>query len=160
MFNTMWRNYGAWGLILASLLATTGCLSESESLYELEHIEPPHWPTSVRDLGDKIQVRLDQYPLGDDAARLQTAAELVDLIEWTPEIVGDTELGESEWNEIYARSEAIRKRLRAGEFMQPDVQSAIGKLVTSVYATAEHLDASRFVPPFVDAPPVVENAGE
>ena len=80
------------------LLLTTfslGCVAEKESLHEMDHELPPHWPVNMEDAAEKIEQRLSQIEVKESPET--TREELSDLIEWAPEIAADTDLPELEW---------------------------------------------------------------
>ena len=65
------------GLILT--FTQVGCVSESESLYEVDHVTPDHWPASLADAADKLRSRLS-------AIREQLARPGVDYAAVGPQI--------------------------------------------------------------------------
>lgn len=98
------------------LLLTTfslGCVAEKESLHEMDHELPPHWPVNMEDAAEKIEQRLSQIEVKESPET--TREELSDLIEWAPEIAADTDLPELEWIPIYELSETLRRHLSAGD---------------------------------------------
>lgn len=96
-----------------SLCLFIGCDGERETLHELDHENPPHWPSNMSDAADKIQYRV--AALLSDSSEAVVRKELEELISWTPEIAADTDLTESDWIPIYELSETLRKHLAAGD---------------------------------------------
>ncbi len=95
------------------LCIVIGCAEGKESLHELDHELPPHWPTSMSDAAAQIEERitLDSSSPYHSEAR----GELEDLVSWIPEIAADTDLTEADWLPIYELSETLRKHLAAGD---------------------------------------------
>ena len=103
--------------LFALLSIMCGCGSEQESLHEHDHEEPDHWPANMQEAADFIEVRVNQ--LSNDSVssldeRTLVETELAELIEWTPEVAGDTNLAEVDWVPLYELSESIRLRLQGG----------------------------------------------
>ena len=86
-----------------------GCSEDKESLHEIDHVVPAHWPKDMADAADKIRKRLSIVK--SDSSQKQARKELRDLIEWVPEIVADTDLAEKQWLPIHGLSEALRLHL-------------------------------------------------
>lgn len=86
-----------------------GCGTEQESLYELEHELPAHWPRDLTDASQKISQRMQM--LSSEPGDAQAATELRELVEWIPEIAADSELPEEHWLTIYDLCEAMRNHL-------------------------------------------------
>ncbi len=131
-------------LILTLLLtATFGCDQGKESLHDMDHFVPEHWPTDMRDAADKIGERLAIIQDSEQDAAIQATAqkELQDLVAWVPEIAADTDIGEAEWMPIYELSEEIRKQLKPGE---PAGEQQISKLsdLQQLLNTTHELPAS------------------
>jgi hypothetical protein len=126
-----------WVLICLSAI---GCGSEQEHLFEEEHERPAHWPSGPADAAQKIRERLDGYLTNpkDDQYREQ----LLDLVEWAPEIAAETDLAESDWNPIHGISEAIRQHLNQSDVTIGDVQQDFIRLA-ALLERAEQSDLNR-----------------
>lgn len=89
-----------WMLLLWSLSFSLACrtsnVDSSES--EEEHLHfPKHWPGTLQ----HAENRLLQLSEGKEPAEgLTPAAETRDLIRWLPELVADTDLDESKFNQV------------------------------------------------------------
>lgn len=111
-----------------------GCQNSKQSLYEeIDHDHPEHWPSDLADTASKIDQRLQR--IVQDSSDAQATAELKDLISWCPELAGDTDLTEQQWQPIFDLSEALRARITAGESLAK-LQPEISKL-SSILADAQ-----------------------
>lgn len=90
----------------------TGCMQSTEktSNFELDHVIAPHWPRDVEDLEEKLRSRIQVVEANSDPAIFQ---EIVDLIEWAPEIAADSYLPEEEWNTVNLKCEEVFGNLRS-----------------------------------------------
>jgi len=101
-----------WGIVILCLIAfSLGCVAEKESLHEMDHELPLHWPLNMEDAAQKIEQRLGLIENKESLEK--TREELSDLIEWTPEVAADTDLPEHEWVPIHELSETLRHHLSA-----------------------------------------------
>lgn len=96
-------------LVALACVATAGCHRASATDEDhLEHHVPPHKPQNLTSAIDEIERRFEvlahgrEVPIADRAAQLQ---ELVDIIRWLPEIAGDSDLPEEQWNVVDQVSE-------------------------------------------------------
>ncbi len=97
-------------ILLVSMFGL-GCVAEKESLHEMDHEQPAHWPLNMEDAAQKIEQRLGLIELKESP---ETAREeLSDLIEWAPEVAADTDLPELEWVPIHELSVTLRHHLSA-----------------------------------------------
>lgn len=141
-----------FALLLAPFLLL-GCASESKSLHEHDHEEPDHWPTNMAEAADSIKARMevlnsDQQLSAEDHAH--TSEELLDLVEWSPEIAADTALSEDRWMEIYDLSEALRLRWQSGHVDLAAVSRDLEKLATSLRTA--HTNVTPEVVPLLAVP--------
>ena len=129
-------------LVLVVLL--TGCGSEKESTHEHEHELPDHWPSNMAQAAEYIKIRvssLDSSSAANEKTRAKAIEELQDLVEWSPEIAGDTDLPEEDWNPIYETSEAIRKHMLAGDVEPTAFASDFEKLTGLLLEAHTKVDA-------------------
>ena len=113
---------------------STGCQNSKQSLYEeIDHDHPEHWPSDLADTAAKIDQRLQR--IVQDSSNAEATAELKDLISWCPELAGDTDLTEQQWQPIFDLSETLRARVSAGESLAK-LQPEISKL-SSILADAQ-----------------------
>lgn len=105
-------SFEQWWIAIFLLSALNlGCVAEKESLHEMDHEFPPHWPLSMEDAAQKIEQRLRLIDVKESLET--TREELSDLIEWSPEVAADTDLPELEWVPIHELSEILRRHLSA-----------------------------------------------
>ena len=118
-----------WLVAMFVLTATFnwGCVAEKESLHEMDHELPPHWPLNIEDAAQKIQQRLGLIEINESLET--TRKELTDLIEWAPEVAADTDLAELEWMPIYELSETLRHHLSAKDISLHDCRDDIEPLI-------------------------------
>ena len=111
--NSRWPAQLAVSVTTGCLLWISGCSSDPEqtTLFDHSHETPDHWPHSLGDMSVQIRERLEKLDADDESA----AAELVDLVSWTPEFAADTSMAEQEWDPIYEASESLRLRLEDSE---------------------------------------------
>ena len=115
--------------LLSSLviaIALVGCNHLKTTDESPEHTNPAHWPTSMLDAADKIDLRLENLNAADDIKNLRD--ELSDLVEWSPEIAADTDLDEADWEEIYGLSETLRGHLASVDVPVADYQQDFQRL--------------------------------
>ena len=118
-----------WWAALFVLTATfhLGCVAEKESLHEMDHELPPHWPLNMDDAAQKIRQKLDLIETKESLET--TREELLDLIEWSPEVAADTDLAELEWIPIYELSETLRHHLVAKDISLNDCRDDIERFI-------------------------------
>lgn len=102
-----------WVCLLSGLFTLSGCLQGRESLHEMDHVLPTHWPADLGDAADKLRqrLRLCQGEPGETEATTQAARELKEIVEWLPEIAADTDLPEEDWDAIYQQVQGLRNQL-------------------------------------------------
>ena len=137
-------------IVLAAVLLIAGCHTEKESLHELDHEVPPHWPSSIFDTAIKIQERLDalldgaadSVETGSADSEATIRSELLDLVTWAPEIAADTNLTEQQWIPIYEMSETIRKHLASDDVAISQIGEDFQKLDALLRDAHQILDGS------------------
>ena len=127
MLNQVFSIRSRWITLLFLGSLTLGCVAERDSLHEMDHELPPHWPQSMQDAAQKIEERLGAIQIkdGQDKAR----EELSDLIEWAPEVAADTDLQELDWVPIYKLSETLRHHLSAKDITLDDCRDDLERFV-------------------------------
>ncbi|WP_182865128.1 hypothetical protein [Stieleria mannarensis] len=102
-------------LLLAMTAIFGGCTSEDApkaSHFEHDHEVAPHWPAGLADAVAKIRHRLDDT--GSNAGEIQRQRDqLVDIVNWIPEIAADTDLSEQAWIPIDNAAASLTANLRA-----------------------------------------------
>jgi hypothetical protein len=137
MMNSNYSTIVCSSLLCLLIGCVQGCVQGRESLHEMDHTQPAHWPVDLRDAKEKLQAResIGRSTDSTPEARQQARQELLDIVRWMPEIAADTDMPESTWNKIYERSESIRKALQsnrsAGE-VGPDIESLCQLLEQSI----------------------------
>ncbi len=131
---TPYKIHGKFSLPVGlMLILLNGCGEEKDSLHELDHVVPAHWPAGLQDAANKIGERIAilDNPSAHSEAELHSASqELSELINWVPEIAADTDLGEQDWMPIYERSEVLRNQLGPGLVEIQKVQQQLIDLQT------------------------------
>jgi len=106
-------NYTAASCLLAALafVVAPGCHRASATDEDhLEHHVPPHKPQNLTSAIDQIERRFEALahdqtsPITDRAIQLK---ELVEIVRWLPEIAGDSDLPEEQWNVVDQVSEQL-----------------------------------------------------
>ena len=113
-------NRSLWGLMSCFLMGCflIGCQTEQrDSLHEMDHFVPAHWPSDLSDAVSKIDERLAKLTSDDanpsnDAETATARKELFDIVGWMPEIAADTYLEEAEWIPVYEASLELSKTLQ------------------------------------------------
>ncbi|AMV33063.1 hypothetical protein VN12_13140 [Pirellula sp. SH-Sr6A] len=105
-----------------------GCGGEKESLHELEHEIPAHWPADFQDAISKIEQRTEA--LKSTHRGTETRSELVEIVGWVPEIAGDTDLPEELWVPIYRTCETLRRHLEKSDVEIVAYQDDFDRLAT------------------------------
>jgi hypothetical protein len=137
----MTRFWLSYVLPTALLIALGGCGPSAEHADDhLEHHVPAHKPASLPEAIDDIERRFAQLtdvhssPHGE---RLTQCSELVDIVRWLPELAGDSDLPEQEWNIVDRISESLGPQLQRqlGLVMRgnnPDLESLSGEFAASL----------------------------
>ena len=103
-------------LLTVCLLTLTGCAKEQASLFEHDHAVPENWPNGLSDAVQKIKSQCespDNPPL--------SLEKFTQMVGWIPEVAAESELTESEWNEVQKQCEPIVKSLeREGKLSEPN----------------------------------------
>ena len=81
----------------------------------------------MEDAAQKIEQRLEL--IRSKATLESTRKELLDLIEWAPEVAADTDLDELEWVPVYELSETLRLHFRASDVSLDDCREDIARLI-------------------------------
>lgn len=106
-------NYATAACLLAALAlaAAPGCHRASATDEDhLEHHVPHHKPQNLAGAIDQIDRRFELLGLADGTQNAERAAqlkELVDIVRWLPEIAGDSDLPEEQWNVVDRASEKL-----------------------------------------------------
>ncbi len=117
-----------WATCLALFTTISlGCVAEKESLHETDHELPTHWPQNMEDAAQKIEQRLGQLEIKESLKA--TRGELLDLIEWAPEVAADTDLPELDWVPIFELSETLRRHLSASDISLNDCRDDIERFI-------------------------------
>jgi hypothetical protein len=66
----------------------------------LEHHVPPHKPPDLAAAIEQIDQRFAALQRRPDQGSAQQWQELLDIVRWLPEIAGDSDLPEAEWNVV------------------------------------------------------------
>lgn len=113
------RRVSIWWMV--AFLFAAGCGARSTTTAEEDHLEhhvPPHRPATFSAGLEAIRTRLTQVaagPQGPDAALWQQqTTELREILEWLPELAGDSDLRRPAWEQVHdvSRQMLIRYRTR------------------------------------------------
>jgi hypothetical protein len=105
-------------LVLAALvlIGSPGCHRVNATTDDhLEHHDPPHKPRNLAMAVDQIERRFEAIAHGPGICNSESAAplkELVDIVRWLPEIAGDSDLPEEQWNTVDQISEKLSPLLQ------------------------------------------------
>ncbi len=139
------------GTALCLLAVLSGCSPEEptskKTLFDEDHYVPPHWPSDINDLAEKIAIRVEALD-ASGADQADAIAELKDLIIWAPEIAAETDLTEEQWNPLYQQSESLRAKLKrsSGELPAGQVKE-IRDFHQEILQAIELLQAAETPPP-------------
>ena len=131
--------------LLALVVLFVGCGQELESTHEHSHEEPRHWPRDMAQAAASIGGRMKtlENPNISADTRARIIDELKDLVEWSPEIAGDTDLPESNWLPIYEISEQIRSHMQAGDVDPLVFESDFAKLTELLDKASKQMTSLR-----------------
>lgn len=121
-----------------AMLFLIGCVAEKESLHEMDHELPPHWPSCMYDAAAKIEERIKTIGQQDLPATIREETE--ELIEWAPEVAADTDLPEVDWVPIYELSETLRHHFSAKDVSLEDCRDDLVRFVTLLRQSQTKLD--------------------
>lgn len=110
------RKEHAWRVLVLVCFCISSLGCEGQNDHEEQSVEhshaghshdvAEHWPRDLLDLKFKLRGRMDKWRANDgDRGKLQE--QIVDLIQWTPEIAADTDLSESQWLPIYENTQEL-----------------------------------------------------
>jgi len=104
-----------YAVCLIGLIATAGvgCGTTAHDDH-LEHHVPEHKPHDLADAVDEMEKRwqaLESKWATNPGQSSEALSELIDIIRWLPELAGDSDLPESEWNEVNAISKNWQAKL-------------------------------------------------
>ncbi len=138
-------------LAIVTIIVVGGCGSgalqegERQASRQADHFVSAHWPTDLSDLVMKLSEALNRQQTG-----VAPDPELVDWIQWTSEIVADTDLTESEWNSIDQQVRRLTDQLRRErETWTTTTQDLLRRLLEQLKASEEILQSRRS--PFLPA---------
>ncbi len=129
-------------IAMLGLLALAGCGQGKASLHEDDHEMPAHWPNSLADAAEKIESHFQELQAHPSQALDGNTVfeQFRDLIEWAPNIAGDDDLSEQDWNPIYYSSEKIRTGL-SSSFDAAKLQPSVQELCTLLRQSHEKVIA-------------------
>ncbi len=130
----------AYGVLLGFVPAILGCGPSKESLFELDHVVPAHWPTDLGNAATQISERL--AVVKSDPSHAISRKELRDLVEWVPEIAADTEMTEQQWIPIQALSATLGSHLAANDIDVTDFEDDFSRLTQLLLAANSYLSQS------------------
>ncbi len=117
-------------LVLSLRFAATGRLCRWSAIHaRAGACGTCHWPTGLADAADKIEQRV--AAIEQPANATQARAELLEIIEWLPEVAADTPIREASWvpiHEACAKIESLLKDSTEIGNARGEIQSLCDKL--------------------------------
>ncbi|MEM6691925.1 MAG: hypothetical protein AAF664_21020 [Planctomycetota bacterium] len=110
------------------------------------HAVAGHWPRDLLDLKFKLLGRMNDWTASDgDREVLQS--QIIDLIQWTPEVAADTDLSEDDWVPIYESSQKMIQMMDGAEnvaevFESLQFEGEFNRLVGRLQEAAKSLPSS------------------
>ena len=103
--------------LVALLIQIAGCRTEHDDHEEESHF-PPHWPKSFLVAADRLE-QITTNPTGTPSLAENIEQELVDLIDWLPELLADSDINKEDFDKIdawaFPLSIEFKKSVRAGK---------------------------------------------
>ena len=103
--------------IVALLIQMAGCRTEHDDHEEESHF-PPHWPKSFLVAADRLE-QITTNPTGTPSLAENIEQELVDLIDWLPELLADSDISKEDFDKIdewaFPLSIEFKKSVQAGK---------------------------------------------
>jgi len=88
---------------------------EEDHNHEHDHVIVAHKPKNLRDAISKLTVWnsaiASALKKGDRDSAANTASELLDQIRWLPEVAGDSDMLEDDWNEVHLLAHRLDRQL-------------------------------------------------
>ena len=128
----------------------SGNADDHEDDHHAEHFVPPHKPANYAQAVEEIEHRAAHLTSHaghghDDEA--EEFHELVDIVEWLPELAADSDLNEADWGSARAAGQSIASELNSR--MKEDGSLTLDKLdesIQSSVATLQSLVAAAGIP--------------
>jgi len=128
---------------LCLLGSLSGCVrseADADDDHHLEHFVPHHKPANFADAVEDIEHRAEHlsdhagHGHDDEAHEFQ---ELLDVVNWIPELAADSDLNEADWNTANAAASSIvtelqQRRAADGSLSLQDLSAAIDTQVQSL----------------------------
>lgn len=147
-------------LVVLVSFASSGCSGPEAEEEDHEHHQiPAHRPRTLPAAAADIRARWVALPTLAEEARKVHRTELADILRWLPEIAGESDLAESEWNEVAAIAPelaAIEARLSPEGLLTGKDSARCGKLLDALDRLAPRAGMTiygRGPDPVPDTPP-------
>ncbi|MCY2967171.1 MAG: hypothetical protein NT069_26630 [Planctomycetota bacterium] len=132
----------AWLLLAAVWVAGCGTKGSGPEFEDhLEYHVPPHRPASFSAGVDSIRDRLTRVTVGqsvgDDPELRRQSTELREIIEWLPELAGDSDMRKPQWDQVNEISQRLLKEYLRLE-SRPKVSTS--ELLAALLPMVESLD--------------------
>jgi hypothetical protein len=115
---TKHRGFRALWALFVVVAGSGGCLNFTASGEHAEHAHheiPVHRPSNFPHGVRRLRYRLEQFAttLTLDDAKLSERkySELRDIVRWLPELAGESDLPEPEWEQVVAATQSIQQQL-------------------------------------------------
>jgi hypothetical protein len=103
------------GLLCCVGLLSCGCNASPEHEEHAHHEIPEHRPRDFPHAALRIRHRFNQFSklleIRDDELVIRKFNELQDIVRWLPELAGESDLPEAEWNEVQNISRSLQTKL-------------------------------------------------
>lgn len=110
---------------------------EHDPFHDHDHDTPKHKPANLRAAIASLRYRYDrlaELSPGSHAAHHERE-ELIDIVRWLPEIAGDSDMPEEQWNVVdRASAELLRQSESASSFNTPATREAVTKSLDQLAA--------------------------
>lgn len=110
----------------AALLSVTGCSQDlSEEVGHVHHEFPEHRPANLKDAVAAIKLR--SWELANRGGRVGSLEffQLVDIINWVPEMAADSDLKKEEWESAKAAAERLRSKILSKQLEIATLESVL-----------------------------------
>lgn len=131
------------GLLLLSGLSGCGTTENADAHdvdHHLEHFVPQHKPANFAQAVEEIEHRsehLSEHAGHGHSDETDEFQELLDVVDWIPELAADSDLNEADWNTARSAAETVRQSLESrrsgdGILNLKDLDSAIADQVQTL----------------------------
>ncbi|WP_146512324.1 hypothetical protein [Thalassoglobus neptunius] len=106
-------------IVLFMLCTCCGCGGDEEEEH-LEHIIPAHKPRNFAEAVSELQSR--GVSIWDETASAEMKDEMLDIINWLPELAADSDLRRKQWETVQSTSQEL-SRIATSQDSEKSVES-------------------------------------